>query len=495
MSRSIPTQPSLNYSAQAGARVEGTGAETVGHDDQGPGPGATRLWFGRHTGTRLDELQEGYKRALLRYVKETPYPNLLRFQRLHEEFEEFKRRKIEQIQASLDDAEDFINHDEPGATLLWFGEHEGLVKYCNLHKEYIKWLDERQNRSPLSTVIWFGTYYRGYEIRKIFHNPKKWNWFLAHCPERLDFLLEIQERYSRWLARQPRRRRPIDRAPPVIVNRVGRRLGAQDDGVASDNEQEYEADGFVVPDSQYEEEGTEDEGDDDSDSDAPWNRNDQVDPADELKRELADLNDEVLDETTDMSGEGQNDAVSSGADNGYNHQNPSEPFLEEENLPLPLLQAQRCSPVPDINGISKCSQAKKQTPLPLKQQRPTRKLKLGEHLDKNRHREISRDSTSHVATPSAPKRRRLLSKSEVKLRPNAGSSSDEHPLVHATGGDRSEEGRTKTHSEGEETSDKDDDDEHLQSLTGRWSTRTRRARLSTRKVCLSSSIGDSADTE
>lgn len=51
---------------------------------------------------------------------------LLKFQKLHQEFEDFKRRSIEQIQSSLDEADDSIDHDEPVATLLWFGEHEGV---------------------------------------------------------------------------------------------------------------------------------------------------------------------------------------------------------------------------------------------------------------------------------------------------------------------------------------------------------------------------------
>lgn len=197
-----------------------------------------------------------------------------------------------------------------------------------LHEEYIEWLDEWQNRSPLSTIIWFGAYYRGYEIRKIYKNPKKWKWFLDYCPERLDFLLEIQERYGRWRARQPRRHRPVTRVPRVIVNHAGQKLGAQDDGVASDYDQDYEADGFVVPDSELEEGEAEDDGDDDGDSDAPWNRDDQVDPADELRRELADLDDEVFDKTSDVSEESQNDAVSSGTDDQCDYQIPYESSLD-----------------------------------------------------------------------------------------------------------------------------------------------------------------------
>lgn len=35
-------------------------------------PGATLLWFGQHVGTRLDKLDEGYRRVLLHYHKERP---------------------------------------------------------------------------------------------------------------------------------------------------------------------------------------------------------------------------------------------------------------------------------------------------------------------------------------------------------------------------------------------------------------------------------------
>lgn len=505
---------------------------------------------------------------------------MLKFQKLHQEFEDFKRRSIEQIQSSLDEAEDFIDHDEPGATLLWFGEHEGvrldrlteaqrrellyqgrrnytsidLVKYCKLHEEYIVWLDEWKNRSPLSTIIWFGKYYQGYEIRKIFHEPKRWNWFLAHCAERLDDLLEIQERYYRWLERQPRRRRPVARAARIIVNHVGERLGAQDDGVASDYDQDYEADGFVVPDSEPEEEETEDDSDDDGDSDAPWNRDDQVDPADELRRELDDLDDEVFDKTSDVSGESQNPAISSGT-NGDDHQNPHELSLDASDLPLPISRAQRPSPnrplvssskakrsryyitkssdddmednntevdggrghrqdeklpdapsplvdldsdvsLPDIKDIGASSQAKQQITLPLRQQRLTRRPKLGRHFQEDWRNGTSPGTTSHAITPSPFKRRRLLRKGDIKYRPNSSSDADDNPLVYTCDDPRSDGSCAKIHSAAEIASeDEEGDDELLQNTARRRSTRNRHARFRIQSESRSSGISDAEDPE
>lgn len=347
------------------------------------------------------------------------------------------------------------------------------MKYCNLHDLYIKWLDERRNQSPLSTIIWFGTYYRGYEIRKIFHSPKKWNWFLSHCPERRDDLLEIQERYYRWRARQTRRSRPIVRAPHIIVNRVGQRLGAQDDGFASDADEDYETDEFVIRDSQVEEE-PEDDGVDDGNSDAPWDQDEQVDDAEELRRELADLNDEVLDETTDISEESQDEFLVSPQahrssptktalarskarrsryrtsessdesnltnDDDERTDNETEAHRKTQNgkgdpIPLIILEdSDSDESFPDPRDIGTSLQAKKQPRTPIKRKQLIRNSESTICRDENWHSKPSTGLLNHITTPSPSKRRRLVRTVDTERLPNSVSGSDDQHMDHASGG-------------------------------------------------------------
>ena len=39
-------------------------------------PGATTMWFGKHEGTRLDELDEWYRRGLVHLARENPSRNV-----------------------------------------------------------------------------------------------------------------------------------------------------------------------------------------------------------------------------------------------------------------------------------------------------------------------------------------------------------------------------------------------------------------------------------
>lgn len=39
-------------------------------------PGATVMWFGKYVGTRLDKLEEGYRRSLVHLSRETPSRNV-----------------------------------------------------------------------------------------------------------------------------------------------------------------------------------------------------------------------------------------------------------------------------------------------------------------------------------------------------------------------------------------------------------------------------------
>ncbi|KAI1096755.1 hypothetical protein F5B19DRAFT_487964 [Rostrohypoxylon terebratum] len=190
---------------------------------------------GRHRGTRLDQLDGNYRWGIYRLAREEPEQS-------------------------------------------W------------LHDEYMAWLDERQN--PLSHKIWFGRYWKGKPLEHSYKTPGSWKFMINNSswgPE----LKGIERRYKAWLAKHPnvaparpsfqrllsvqkplvpsppvpsppdsstspiiqspvRARRP--RARYVIQNPVGKRLGPEDDGVATDNDEDYTTDdGFVVRDDEEDE--------------------------------------------------------------------------------------------------------------------------------------------------------------------------------------------------------------------------------------------------
>ena len=65
-----------------------------------------------------------------------------------------------------------------------------------------------------------------------------------------DDLLEIKQRYLVWLRTHPGREY-APRAPAIVVNPMGEKLGLEDDGAASDEDEDYSSDGgFVVADDQ-----------------------------------------------------------------------------------------------------------------------------------------------------------------------------------------------------------------------------------------------------
>lgn len=128
-----------------------------------------------------------------------------------------------------------------------------LRAYLRLHDLWLAWNDERT--SPMSTICWFGKMHKGREMRQVYQDQWIWNKQLEGPHG--DDLKEILERWQRWKARHPRAR-PVNRAPPVIVNPKGQRLGRRDDGVASDNDEDYTSDdGFVVRSDEDEEGETE----------------------------------------------------------------------------------------------------------------------------------------------------------------------------------------------------------------------------------------------
>ncbi|KAI0133034.1 hypothetical protein F4776DRAFT_137323 [Hypoxylon sp. NC0597] len=185
----------------------------------------------------------------------------------------------EQVKYEEELYEDENNHQEPGATIMWFGKFEGTrldqltdnyrwtmyrfslennsqnwVRFRELHDEYMNWLDER--RSPLSTIVWFGKY-KGHELRVLYTRPRRWSWLIRNCTHWAPALKSIAERYRAYKQKHPRKP-PISRGRPIIANPTGESLGPMDDRLASDNDESYDSDdGFVA---RSDEEIEEDEG-------------------------------------------------------------------------------------------------------------------------------------------------------------------------------------------------------------------------------------------
>ncbi|ETS79496.1 hypothetical protein PFICI_09349 [Pestalotiopsis fici W106-1] len=184
---------------------------------------------------------------------------------------------------------------EPGATVMWFGTHEGvrmdelteeyrrhlehgsywdrtpnLLRFRNLHTRYLDWLD--QERSPLSAPIWFGKY-RGHELRILYTRPRRWRWLMDNCGKWRRALLDMIRRYELWRELhdpdwQYRRRRRRQTHGRMIVNKVGERLLPRDDGPASDDDDSYATDSsFIVRDSDM---GTDQDGESSQDEDDPF---------------------------------------------------------------------------------------------------------------------------------------------------------------------------------------------------------------------------------
>ncbi|KAI0840095.1 hypothetical protein F5Y06DRAFT_248068 [Hypoxylon sp. FL0890] len=156
-------------------------------------PGATIMWFGKFQGTRLDQLTDHYRWTMYRFALENNSDNWVLFRQLHD--------------------------------------------------EYMSWLDER--RSPLSTTVWFGKY-KGHEMRVLYTRPRRWRWLIKNCGHWAPALRNIEARFRVYRRKHPRRR-PVSRAPAMVVNPTGESLGLRDDRVASDNDESYDSDdGFVV---------------------------------------------------------------------------------------------------------------------------------------------------------------------------------------------------------------------------------------------------------
>lgn len=51
-------------------------SEASNVEDLDTEPGATVMWFGKHEGTRLDKLEEGYRRSLIHLSRERPSRNV-----------------------------------------------------------------------------------------------------------------------------------------------------------------------------------------------------------------------------------------------------------------------------------------------------------------------------------------------------------------------------------------------------------------------------------
>ncbi|KAI1870008.1 uncharacterized protein JN550_005598 [Neoarthrinium moseri] len=108
---------------------------------------------------------------------------------------------------------------DPGETVMWFGKHEG---------SRLRDLDEG--------YCWALVEYS-------YQHPHSLNWRRS--------LQDILRRHSacKYVACRRRSTRPqsSSRRTRIVLNPVGKRLGRQDDGIASDNDESYDSDdGFVV---------------------------------------------------------------------------------------------------------------------------------------------------------------------------------------------------------------------------------------------------------
>ncbi|KAH9890891.1 hypothetical protein F4778DRAFT_785294 [Xylariomycetidae sp. FL2044] len=157
-------------------------------------PGATLIWFGKHKGERLDKLPDDYRWWLAPYAGRRRHPN-------------------------------------------------GTTTFGDVHARYLDWLDER--RSPYSERVWFGKW-EDHEVRIILDKTWRRRWYLSECKWRRA-LKEIDRRYVAWRKKHPRKRHAA-RTPSLRLNPVGEKLRPRDDCPASDQDEDYEYDDFVVPD-------------------------------------------------------------------------------------------------------------------------------------------------------------------------------------------------------------------------------------------------------
>ncbi|OTB07846.1 hypothetical protein M426DRAFT_8443 [Hypoxylon sp. CI-4A] len=178
------------------------------------------------------------------------------------------------MSAGITDAEDESYdedrfEEEPGATIISFGKFEGMrldeikttdrlnylrfargstspnmAAFVELNERWMNWLDEDQNKSPLSTIVWFGKY-QGHDVRLLYSRERLWAWYTSTDCYWAPELRDIGRRYLVWRKRHPRRR-TFRRTPSKHQNRVGQKLGPWNDGAASDNDEDYDTDGGFV---------------------------------------------------------------------------------------------------------------------------------------------------------------------------------------------------------------------------------------------------------
>ncbi|KZV70065.1 hypothetical protein PENSPDRAFT_651834 [Peniophora sp. CONT] len=166
--------------------------ESIAEDN----PGARTLWFGKHDGKRLDEVDEGY-------IAWACHP---------------KRR-----------------------TYAWYNDFKQL---CN---EYRQWRKEHfPDENPGNAIVWWGRY-EGQEFRKMYSAYGHMNFILQSRFKGCRWyfwLTDHTKRYKAWLNHHRRSRQP--RVSTGYRRDIGERVDSRDDPVPP--QEEYERDDFLVSD-------------------------------------------------------------------------------------------------------------------------------------------------------------------------------------------------------------------------------------------------------
>lgn len=180
-------------------------------------PGATKMWFGMYKGERLDKLDEGYRRGMLKIRREGP-----------------------RVRSMIKDV--CISTSLPQTQKADF--YAEFDDFKIIHDRFVEKLDEK--RSPMSTIIWFGKY-KGHEIRQHYNASRRWEWFAANDIVWKPDLEEIEARYEKWLEKRPARKTQTSRSAPNIINPRGKLLGRwDDDDDPPPTNESYERDSFCV---------------------------------------------------------------------------------------------------------------------------------------------------------------------------------------------------------------------------------------------------------
>ncbi|KAG2362297.1 hypothetical protein BDR07DRAFT_1460974 [Suillus spraguei] len=226
-------------------------------------PGAYIIFFGKHSGKRLDSVPNDY-RLWATGAERRGFPWYTDLKEANDRYEEqlllqtpeaytlsfgkHKNKRLDEV------PEDYIwSVIRPSfSDNIWY---KSLVKAhrCYLDKVY-------RNKSPGSVDIWFGKY-RGYSLAWAYER----HGFIKFClrPEHDNFKWyhRFKDLVQRYEAHRAAHRRPHrGRKPANVQNPVGELLGPWVDRGSVEPSDEYVRDGFVVDDGEGEDEDFQEEG-------------------------------------------------------------------------------------------------------------------------------------------------------------------------------------------------------------------------------------------